>query len=667
MAENVFAMTLRMRNQATTTARNLKTEVKGVGNEAQKMGTKFGKSIKATRTSMGGLLAQVISLKQLIILAFAYKAVMRFGRFLGSLTKGYEAQEQSVYRLGETLAAFGNYTVAGLKDLEVYAGGLQKVQGEADDLIITNMALLASYGAERKQIKELTPLLIDFAKAKGIDMKTAFDLAGKASVGYFGTLSRYGIILDANLTTEEKYAAFLEMLSHHKGTAATLTDTYAGKIKKLGLAYGDMKEPLGEVLEAGMEQSGMLDTLADMIEKVALWLNKWKPVLIDLATRGFAILNRRLKELQAFFKSDFFIRGMMMMGGSLKIMAANGALTFHLIKTGLQEMAAPIPPLLARFKQLFTLLKHGWWSDEYKESAKAATAEVKKYWEGIDKRSSATMKQMKKSAKGVYEGAKMLALGLDVDGPKKFREQMEARRQMLMKEQSTERNVVFDSIRNREKQAEAMEKVLKISKSMAAQFAMASKLEQEQTKFVLQKLKSMSVADVGKLSQMEKKLISKQSVLKESFSKLFGEYAAKQLGLETDFLSKGKAIDSAADTLVATHKSIIGVSVDKLREMDNAVVARLNGTTRILEQHVNIMGNAGGARQANANTSMIDERLGRLLDEKAKQFSGLNRNIGRTVEANLKIELTPEASELIRVINGSALAMRNRSFERAVG
>ena len=564
MAENVFAMTLRMRNQATTTARNLKTEVKGVGNEAQRMGTKFGKSIKATRTSMGGLLAQVISLKQLIILAFAIKAVRRFGRFLGDLTKGYEEQEQAVYRLGETLAAFGNYTVSGLKDLEAYAGGLQEIQGEADDLILTNMALLASYGAEQEQIKELTPLLIDFAKAKGIDMKTAFDLAGKASVGYFGTLSRYGVILDEGLSKEEKYAEFLKLLGHYKGTAATLTDTYAGKIKRLGLAYSDMKEPLGEVLQAGMEQSGMLDTLGDMIKSVAGWLQHWKPVLVDLATRGFAILNRRLLDLKAHIKSDFFVRNMLVIGGAMKLIISTAGFLFVLVKNGLTEMVAPIPMVLSAFKKLGMLLKHGWWSDEFKEATKANAETVKKYWDGVEKRSRETLASFAKTQKQWVEGAKQMALGLDPEGPKKWREQMEARRQTLLKEQSEERNVVTNSIRNREKQAEAMEKVLKISKSMAAQFATASRLEQEQVKFLLQKLSGMSAGDVGTLTGMEKKLIGKQSVLKESFSNLFGEYAQKQLGMETNFLAKTEN-DVKIDLTPEAKELIMVASHDRTR------------------------------------------------------------------------------------------------------
>ncbi len=82
MAENVMAMTLRMRNHATTVARNLRKEVKRTGRESTKMGTKFGKAVKATRTSLAGLGGSLVSVRTLIIATFAYRAIQKFTGFL---------------------------------------------------------------------------------------------------------------------------------------------------------------------------------------------------------------------------------------------------------------------------------------------------------------------------------------------------------------------------------------------------------------------------------------------------------------------------------------------------------------------------------------------------------------------------------------------------------
>ncbi len=496
MAENVFAMSLRMRNHATTVARNLKQEVKSTGVEAQKMGTKFGKSIKATRTSMGGLLSQMISLKQLIILAFAYKGAMRFGRFLGGLTKAFDTQEQAVYRLGETLAAFGNYTLLGHRALIKLAESLQETHGEADDLTLSNMALLASFGAERKEIELLTPLLIDFAKAKGIDMKTAFELAGKASVGYFGTLSRFGVILDESLSKEEKYAAFLKLLGHYTGTSITLTDTYAGKVKKLGLSYGDMKEPMGKIIEDGLAQSGVLDTLATMIGKVTGWLKKWQPVLTDLAVRGFGILQRRLLELQAFIKSGVFIRWMLMLGGVFKVTGASIMVTFTGIKHGLGYVIDAVEVATARLEKYRTWLMKGGGSEEYAAASKKAADATDKFWDRVDKRSTEAVKVAKKAAGMVKEGLGMWSDAIDAEGPAKFRRRMEERRRSLLELQKLQNEAARDRFKNRQKEEALMEKTLQLSKSMATQFALASRLEQEQVKYLLRKLQFVRAGDV---------------------------------------------------------------------------------------------------------------------------------------------------------------------------
>lgn len=533
MAENVLAMSLRMRNHATTVARNLKNEVKSVGNEATKMGTKFGKSVKATRTSMSGLAGSLISLKTLIIATFAYRGLQKFGRFLGSLTEETEKQEQAILRLGEALASSGSYSRELVIELERYAGILQNSQAVADDLTISNMALLATYGMQADEIKRVVPLIHDFAKAKGVELKTAFDLAGKAAVGYTGTLSRYGIILDQSLSASEKYQAFIEYITQYQGTAATMASSYTGQIARLSAAYGDMKEPMGAIVEAGMEQSGMLETLITMVQDVRAWYVKWQPTITELATKAFTVLNDGIKAMIELLKDPTTQKWFITLGQGLKMLMSYWKLLFTLIGKGIGFIVKAAGVAAAASEKIKAGL---FGSDEEKEAASKNWEQATgNFWDYVHEGSDAVTDGFKNVWNTAKETAGVVEDVWSPGGLERYTSKMEEQNEALRQLHENEKKSARDAIQNRQKQNEVMQETIKISKSMAQQFASASRLEQEQTKYLLNKLQTMGSGDVGALTDMEKDLISKQGVLKEAAKKAFGEYASKELGLEAEF------------------------------------------------------------------------------------------------------------------------------------
>ncbi len=531
MAQNVFAMSLRMRNHAVTQTRNLGKEVDKVGNKAKSMGTKFGMAVKSTRSDVGGLMGSFISLKAIIIATFVYRGIQRFGKFIGSLTELMDLQTKSIMLLGQNLASFGNYTKETLKELEALAAALQKLQAMGDEEIMINMALLASYGATAKEIKTLTPLLIDFAKAKNIDIKTSFDLAGKASVGYFGTLSRYGVILDATLTKEEKYAEFMKMLGAYTGTAAALTATYEGKMSLLGLTYGDMKEKMGSFIENGILQSGMLDMLGGKVTALDGFFLKWRPTLIDFTSNIFAGLTVSVDKLMASFDNPAMIRYMVTLVNNLKIMKGVLSTVFGLVDAGLKTASIMLESLM------ISAMKFWGWLTKNKEllllTKQMEEEHSKTAWDRIDEIGAKRYAKAKEIDKKIAESWKTIADVWSEGGVDRWKNKMEARNAMLKEHQKLQEDVAKDVIKNREDINDKLKETFKITQSMAKSFAMASKVEQAQTKWLLEKAKGMTAEDVGGLSEMEKKLIGKQGVLKDFMGSMFEEYTKKALGVIT--------------------------------------------------------------------------------------------------------------------------------------
>ncbi len=530
MAQNVFAMALKMRNHAVTQTRNLGKEVEKTGNKARKMGTQFGMAVKSTRSSIGGLMGSFISLKAIIIATFAYRAIQRFGKFLGSLTKMMDAQTKSIMLLGQNLAGFGNYTKEVLDDLEKLAAALQKQQAVGDEVILTNMALLASYGATADEIKTLTPLLIDFAKAKNIDLKTSFDLAGKASVGYFGTLSRYGVILDATLTKEEKYAEFMKMLGVYTGTAAALTKTYEGKMISLGLTYGDMKEKMGSFIENGILQSGMLDMLSGKVESADTWFKKWRPTLIDMTSTVFTGLTGAIDEMMSSFDNPAMVRFMVTMVNGMKTIKELWLVSYRLLKAGLENASILLESLVISAMKLAAWLSR----DEGMMMllSQMGAEHDKTAWARIEELHIKRVKKALESDKKIADSWNIVIDLWSTGGVDNWKKKMEARNALLKEHQKIQEDAARSIITDREKVNEKLKETFKITESMAKSFALSSRVEQAQTKFLLEKAKGMTAEDVGGLSEMEKKLIGKQGILKKVMGELFEDYTKKALGIK---------------------------------------------------------------------------------------------------------------------------------------
>ena len=119
-----------------------------------------------------------------------------------------------------------------------------------------------------KDLTEAQKLLgdaMDFARFRGIDLRTSADLLGRAYAGNFATLSRYGVVLGENATAEEALAQIREMSA---GQARTYAQTDAGKMQRASMAVSDAMEELGKsLLPIVGEFAGLAaDVIPDLVQ-----------------------------------------------------------------------------------------------------------------------------------------------------------------------------------------------------------------------------------------------------------------------------------------------------------------------------------------------------------------------------------------------------------------
>ena len=199
-------------------------------------------------------------------------AAIQIGRELvGALKNAADMagiQEQAEKKLAQSLRNTGQEVSTALPRLKEYASQLQQASTYGDEAILSNQALLVSLGnLSGRGLERATQAAIDLAAATGRDLRTSFELVGKAAAGETGTLSRYGIILDKNIPSALKFQAALEKIEKQfGGQAAAAADTYAGKIEQLQNAFGDLQESVGKVFaEIG---TGFIEDLKTMVEEI---------------------------------------------------------------------------------------------------------------------------------------------------------------------------------------------------------------------------------------------------------------------------------------------------------------------------------------------------------------------------------------------------------------
>jgi len=215
---------------------------KATGDAFAKGGKKAKSSIKGVQNQSSELQNTVKRLGQTIAAAFAVREIINFTKRSIELANVQQAAE------AQLLTA-----LRGRKDVQqaliAQAAGLQKITTFGDEQIIQAQSMIAAFVQEEDQIKELTRVSLDFAAAKGVDLKTASDLITKTFASSTNALSRYGLSVEGAAGSQERLESVTGALDKaFKGQAETLAQTGTGQMQQFQNAVGDLQEEFGKRL-----------------------------------------------------------------------------------------------------------------------------------------------------------------------------------------------------------------------------------------------------------------------------------------------------------------------------------------------------------------------------------------------------------------------------------
>lgn len=204
--------------------------------------------------------------------------------FLKSASKAAAEDEVAFKKLATALELSGDASASSLQDFADFSNEMQRNVGIADDVIASQLALAKSYGLTNKEAKDLVKAAADLAAVQGTDLNTAVEQLAKTYNG-FKDKSLAKLIPEVNQLTKEQLAAgeAVRLLTERFGGAGLKnTETFAGSINKLSLAYGDLLENIGK----SINQSEATKAVISALTKTFIFLSE----NVDLVAKAFDII-----------------------------------------------------------------------------------------------------------------------------------------------------------------------------------------------------------------------------------------------------------------------------------------------------------------------------------------------------------------------------------------
>lgn len=200
----------------------------------------------------------------------AFAGMYVVNQVTGMMLKFAEAGDKQAVAQAELANALG-YTSTALQD---QATALQQVTRYGDEETLAAQARMAAFIKDEEMIKRLIPLVQDFAAAKKMDLASASDLVTKSIASQTSMLSRYGIAVEGDGKTVERFNSVVKGLEEtFSGTAKTIGEAGIGPFKIMQNNFGDMAETVGTILTPAI--NSMAESLN---ESIGIW-NKWLTAL----------------------------------------------------------------------------------------------------------------------------------------------------------------------------------------------------------------------------------------------------------------------------------------------------------------------------------------------------------------------------------------------------
>jgi len=207
-----------------------------IGGDAKK----FDETIDGIKEKTSNLESQLATIAKISGVAFT--------ALVGSASLALKAYGESEKASKDLVLSLQNQGIASDKLVTQYknlAAQIQIKTGIDDDQIIAGQAVLQGFLGQTEISKDLGFALADLSEKTG-SVTSAAEILGRGVQGNVKGLKQFGIVIDENLTKEERLIAITEQVTQKFGGLAAASNQGVGSVKGLRAAFGDFLENVGE-------------------------------------------------------------------------------------------------------------------------------------------------------------------------------------------------------------------------------------------------------------------------------------------------------------------------------------------------------------------------------------------------------------------------------------
>lgn len=194
--------------------------------------------------------------------AAAYVGVRELATGVWDFVKAANESNREQTRMSQLMSNVKGTTLAQIKATKDYATAIMNKTTLDDETIMRGQGQLATFQLQAKSIRKLTPAMADLAvgtfglNANSENLQKTGNLLGKVFTGQVGALRKVGISFDKNQekmlkngNEAQKTAMLIKVINqNYGGLAKKMADTDEGKIARMAVAWGNVKENIGGAL-----------------------------------------------------------------------------------------------------------------------------------------------------------------------------------------------------------------------------------------------------------------------------------------------------------------------------------------------------------------------------------------------------------------------------------
>lgn len=236
---------------------------------------KFGISFKGLGPFFGSIKESISGFaEQFIIAGAAFKVFEGTIDFVKDSVKEFESAEQATAKFNNILKNLGREDA--IEGLNKEAEKLSEQFGIIAKKDVTNIfqKLITQGKLTENQIKELTPVIINFAAKTGQSFDDSASIIIKSLEGNNRGLKEFGINIKDGHDAVERFGIIMDQLKPRvDGAADAFGTTLAGSIKKTDVAIEELKVQIGEEFAPALKKGeaallSFVKNIPDIVDKI---------------------------------------------------------------------------------------------------------------------------------------------------------------------------------------------------------------------------------------------------------------------------------------------------------------------------------------------------------------------------------------------------------------